>query len=81
MSLNKVFNLTRRSLTQFPQLITSYFNNSRNYEDNNAKLPSYGNERKYSKKAGEGIFPSFKAFSKRISFYDRSEPEEEVNIR
>ena len=81
MSVSKIINYTR-SFSFIPRAISSYFNSQQsNGENNLAKNPNYAQRCRYSTKETEGLFPSLKTLSKRVRFYDRSEPEEEMNSR
>lgn len=81
MSVSKIFNYTR-SFSSIPRTIASYFNSQRSNGDNNiAKNPNYAQRCRYSTNETEGLLPSLKTLSKRVRFYDRSEPEEEMSSR
>lgn len=77
MSVGKIFNFTRRFAT-IPRSITSFFDLSRNY---GVKSTGHVNfpQRNLSSDESETLLSSLKSFSKRARFYDRSEPEEEMN--
>lgn len=81
MSVSKIINYTR-SFSYIPRTIASYFNSQRSNGDNNVeKNPNYAQRCHYSTNETEGLFPALKNFSKRVQFYDRSEPEEEMSLR
>lgn len=80
MSVSKIFNLTR-NLTLFPRSISSFFKNSQNNHENEFRASNFGKSRRYSTEENEGFLKSLKNYSKRVKFYDRSEPEEELTAR
>lgn len=74
MSVGKIFNFTRR-LTSFPRTITSFFDLARKDGETYTQSPNFA-QRNFSSDESSGLFPSLKSYSKRVRFYDRSEPEE-----
>lgn len=80
MSVSRIFNFTR-NLSNFPRAISSLFKSSRNNGENVEKFTNFKQKRRFSTNEAEGLFPSLKTFSKRVLFYDRSEPEDEINSR